>query len=197
MFSIFKLFGRLSIAVAILASALPALSQAPNAAGFPATLKVDGATLQLNGSGTRYKAIFKVYDMALYTTKKVSTPADAISLEGAKHLQFKALRELSGTDLGVLFIRGMRDNSPADVVNRHTASTNRLVEVFSGRKKMLPGETFAMEFLPGKGTVFYIENKQQGAPIGDAEFFSLVLKVWLGQVPADFQLKDALLELSK
>lgn len=186
-----------SIVLLCVGGVLPAMAQTPNASGFPATLKVDNATLLLNGSGTRYKAIFKVYDMAMYTTKKVSTPGDALSLEGAKHLQFKALRELPGTDLGLLFIRGMKDNSPADAVARHTGSINRLIEVFSGRKKMMPGETFGMEFVPGKGTVFYIENKAQGAPIGDAEFFSLVLKIWLGQAPADFLLKDALLGLGR
>ncbi len=186
-----------SLVSALVFSMVSATAQVSNSSGFPASLKVENTTLQLNGSGTRYKAIFKVYDMAMYTSKKVSTPAEAISLDGAKHLQFKALRELPGTDLGLLFIRGMKDNSPPEVVVKHTASINRLIEVFSGRKKMMPGETFAMEFVPGKGTIFYIENKPQGAPIGDAEFFSLVLKIWLGQAPADFLLKDALLGLAK
>lgn len=197
MFSIYKLIRIISVALLFVGCTLQATAQAPNSAGFPATVKVENTTLQLNGSGTRYKAIFKVYDMAFYATKKVTTSADAINLEGAKYLQFKALRELPGTDLGLLFIRGMKDNSPPDAIIRHTGSTNRLIEVFSGRKKLLTGETFAMEYLPGKGTVFYIENKPQGAPIGDAEFFAMVLKIWLGQIPADFLLKDALLGIGK
>ena len=52
-----------------------------------------------------------------------------------------------------------------------------------------------MEYLPGKGTVFYIQGQSQGAPVGDDEFFQMVLKIWVGSSPADFKLKDALLGL--
>jgi Chalcone isomerase-like len=166
---------------------------AQSGSGFPPGVQVDSVPLVLNGSGTRFKAIFKVYDMAMYTMRKVSVAQDAISLGGPKSLQFTALRELPSTDLGLLFIRGMKDNSSPDVVRKHTSAMGRLIEIFSARKKLLPGDTFSMEFVPGKGTSFYIEGKVQGAPVGDAEFFSMVLKIWLGQSPADHLLKDALL----
>lgn len=165
--------------------------------GFPAQIQVDNTKLNLNGYGTRYKAIFKVYDMAMYTSTKVSTPEQAIAAPGPKRLQFVALRELSGTDLGLLFLRGMRENSPAELNTKHATSANRLVEVFSGKAKMLPGESFAMEFVPGKGLTFFIMDKPQGMPLGDAEFFGMVMRIWLGSVPADFMLKDALLGVAK
>ena len=160
---------------------------------FEPTVQAQNATLQLNGSGTRVKAIFKVYDMALYTERKVKTPEELVALPGAKRIQFTALRELPGTELGRLFLKGIADNSPKDQVQKHTLSTTRLIEVFSGRSKMAPGETFAMEFVPGKGTTFFILGQAQGAPIGDAEFFGMVLKIWVGENPADRQLKAALL----
>jgi hypothetical protein len=52
-----------------------------------------------------------------------------------------------------------------------------------------------MEYVPGKGTTFFIQGQPQGTPVGDAEFFSMVLRIWVGPVPADFKLKDALLGL--
>lgn len=52
-----------------------------------------------------------------------------------------------------------------------------------------------MEFVPGKGTSFFIGQDVQGAPVGDTEFFRMMLSIWLGQQPADFLLKDALLGL--
>lgn len=170
---------------------------APTATKFDPTLDVQGTKLQLNGAGTRYRAIFKVYDMGLYTTKKVSSPAELLALPGAKRLQFTALRELPGTDLGRLFLKGMGDNSTKEQVQRHALSSARLIEVFSGRSKMLPGESFAMEFVPGKGTTFYILGKPQGAPVGDDEFFGMVMKIWFGESPADLQLRDSLLGLDK
>jgi len=170
---------------------------APTTTKFDPAMEVQGAKLQLNGAGTRYKAIFKVYDMGLYTTKKVSSPAELLALPGPKRLQFTALRELPGTDLGRLFLKGMGDNSSKELVQRHALSSARLIEVFSGRSKMLPGESFAMEYVPGKGTTFYILGKPQGAPVGDDEFFQMVMRIWVGDSPADSQLRDALLGLDK
>lgn len=168
----------------------PAKTKAEN---FPKQIQVESVKLGLNGIGTRYKAIFKVYDVGLYTTTKATTLQEVITAPGPKKLHFVASRELPGTDLGVLFLRGMRDNSSPELNTKYAASANRLVEIFSGKSKILPDESFAIEFVPGKGTTFYIMDKPQGAAIGDAEFFSMVLRIWLGPVPADYKLKDALL----
>jgi hypothetical protein len=35
----------------------------------------------------------------------------------------------------------------------------------------------------------------QGAPVGNDEFSTMVLKIWLGQIPANHVLKDAQLGL--
>lgn len=178
--------------------ALPVLAApVPTATKFPASLVAQGTALQLNGAGTRFKAIFKVYDMALYTSRKVTSADEAMKLGTPIRLAFVALREVSGTDLGRLFLRGMADNSNRDAVSRHSVSSNRLIDIFSGRSKLMPGDTFAMEFVPGKGTSFFIADQPQGAPVGDAEFFRMVLGIWLGSVPADFMLKDALLGIEK
>lgn len=163
---------------------------------FPKQLQVEGVKLNLNGLGTRYKAIFKVYDMGLYTTTKATTLQEVIAAPGPKKLHFVALRELPGTDLGVLFLRGMRENSSPELNTKYAASANRLVEIFSGKSKLVPDETFSIEFVQGKGTTFYIMDKPQGAAIGDAEFFAMILRIWLGPIPADYKLKDALLNPS-
>lgn len=160
---------------------------------FEPAAQIAGTKLQLNGSGTRFKAIFKVYDMALYTPRKVGTVEELMALAGPKRLQFTALRELPGTDLGRLFLKGMAENSQRDVYQKHTVSATRLIEIFSGRSKLAPGDSFAMDYLPGKGTQFYIAGQAQGEPVGDAEFFGLVLGIWFGPSPADRTLKEALL----
>ncbi len=160
---------------------------------FAPTQVVQGTTLSVNGMGTRYKAIFKVYDLALYTPSKVSTPEALLALPGPKRLNFVALRDMPGTDLGLAFIKGLNSNSSPELVQKHTASSTRLIDIFSGKPKLVAGDTFAMEYVPGKGTTFFIQGQPQGAPVGDAEFFSMVLKIWVGPAPADFKLKDALL----
>jgi Chalcone isomerase-like len=164
---------------------------------FEPTAQLGGSTLQLNGKGTRVRLVFKAYDMALYTTKRAATPAELLALPGPKRLQFTALRDLPGTDLGRLFLRGISDNAPAAQLTRHTMSTTRLIDIFSGKPKLVAGDTFAMDFIPGKGTQFYISGQPQGEPVGDDEFFTLVLRIWFGDSPADAQLRDALLDGGK
>jgi hypothetical protein len=181
------------LGMVLLAGACSVLQAASTSSTFEPTQVVQGTTLKLNGAGTRYKVVFKLYDLALYTQSKVSTPEELLALPGPKRLNFVALRDLPGTDLGLVFIKGLSANSPAELVRKHTVSSNRLVEIFSGRSKLTAGDTFAMEYVPGKGTTFYIQGQPQGAPVGDAEYFGMVLKIWVGSSPADFKLKDALL----
>ena len=173
---------RTLLGVALLAGACGVLQAAPTSSTFEPTQVVQGTTLKLNGAGTRYKVVFRLYDLALYTQSKVSTPEELL-----------ALPDLPGTDLGLVFIKGLSANSSPELVRKHTVSSNRLVEIFSGRSKLTAGDTFAMEYVPGKGTTFYIQGQAQGAPLGDAEYFGMVLKIWVGSSPADFKLKDALL----
>lgn len=161
---------------------------------FAPTAEVQGTVLQLNGSGTRFKGGFaKIYDLGLYTQRKVTSGPELIALPGPKRLQFTALRELPGTELGRLFLKNMSENATKTQMNKHAVSTMRLIEVFSGRSKLVKGDTFAMDFVPGKGTTFYIAGQPQGAPVGDAEFFAMVLGIWVGDSPADPLLRDALL----
>lgn len=164
---------------------------------FEPAAQLQGAALTLNGAGTRFRAMFKVYDMGLYTQRKVGTPEELLALPGPKLLRFTALRELPGTDLGLAFVKGLAANSSKELMLKHTASSNRLVEIFSGRSKLVAGDSFAMEFVPGKGTTFYITGQPQGAPVGDAEFFAMVLRIWVGPSPADYPLKDALLGVER
>lgn len=183
---------RRAIALCTLALA-GAASAAPTETKFPPEMSVQGTKLQLNGAGTRFKAVFKVYDLGLYTPAKANTTEAVLKQPGPMRLQFTALRELPGTDLGVLFIKGMQENSPRDKVQKHAAASRRLIEIFSGKSKLMPGDTFAMEYVPGKGTTFFIQEVAQGAPVGDAEFFGMILKIWVGDAPADHLLKKALL----
>jgi hypothetical protein len=168
-------------------------AQAASVNRFESTAQLVGTTLQLNGSGTRYRVMFRLYDLALYLPRKAATAEAVVDMAGPKRLAFVALRDLPGTDLGLAFIKGLQANNSADAVQRHTASSTRLIEIFSGKAKLSSGDSFAMDYLPGKGTQFYIQGQPQGAPVGDAEFFGMVLRIWLGPQAVDNGLRDALL----
>lgn len=186
-------WSRTACSWALAAASLVTLAPAAAAPAFGPTQTVQGTPLVLQGTGTRYRAVFKVYDMALYLPRKVRTAEEILATTGPMRLDFVAQRDIPGTDLGLSFIKGLSSNATPDQIRRHTPSSNRLIEIFSGRTKLASGDTFAMEFVPGKGTTFYIQGQAQGAPVGDAEYFGMVLRIWLGASPVDNQLKEALL----
>lgn len=164
---------------------------------FPKQIQVEGVKLNLNGQGTRYKAIFKVYDMGLYTTTKVRTAQELAKVAGPVKLQFIALRDLSTIDIALLLLRGMQDNSTPELNSKHAAMSSKFIEMVETKKKILAGETFAIEFVPGLGVTFLVADKPLSSAMGNAEFFGMIMRIWLGPVPADYLLRDALLAAPK
>lgn len=186
----------------LLASALamsllctPASAQDTDVGGVrhPANVSVQGTTLQLNGAGIRYKAVFKVYTAGLYLGQRADTPEAVLASTGPKRLHITMLREIDANELGKLFTRGVEDNTPKGEYARLVPGLIRMGEVFSVHKRLLPGDTFTIDWLPGQGTVIAVKGVAQGQPFKEPEFFQALMRIWLGKHPADHLLKDALL----
>ena len=157
------------------------------------TIEFRGAKLELNGAGVRYKAVFKVYAAGLYLTKKAATAEEVMVATGPKRLSITMLREIDSAELGKLFTRGVEDNSPRSEMSKLIPGLMRMSQIFSDQKKLLPGENFLIEWVPGTGTVITVKGKVQGEPFKEPEFFNALMRIWLGPNPADWKLKDALL----
>lgn len=157
------------------------------------TARVAGETLQLNGAGIRYKAVFKVYTAGLYLKDKASTPEAALAAPGPKRIHIVMLREIDGNELGKLFTKGIQDNSTREEFAKSIPGTIRMGEIFSTRKKLAAGENFSVEFVPNAGTTVLLNGKPMGDPIKEPEFFTGLMRIWLGKSPADANLKDLLL----
>ena len=179
----------LSVALAV-ASPL-ALAQGSKA--FEPTTQLAGQTLQLNGQGVRYRAIIPVYEMALYTPKKVTTPEQLLGLPGPKRASFMALRDFPGEQMGLSLVRGMRENADPAHAIAVAGYMDKLGRIFSTEKKIAAGQTFTLEYVPGKGTVFLINGVQKGETVTEPGFMEAVLRIWVGPKPVDSQLKSSLL----
>jgi hypothetical protein len=182
------------------AAALSLLSSAPHAqttdlAGvkYAPTTQLAGNTLQLNGAGIRYKFVIKVYTAGLYMTAKAGTPEAALAVPGPKRIHVVMLRDIDANELGKLFTRGMQDNAPKEEFSKFIPGTLRMADIFSAKKKLAAGETFSVDYVPGIGTTVLVNSKAQNEPIKEPEFFTALLRIWLGSSPADRMLKDALL----
>ena len=160
---------------------------------YDETVNVAGTPLQLNGAGVRYKAVFKVYTAGLYLEKKAQTPQEVASLKGPKRMSITMLREIDSAELGKLFSRGMEDNMDKAAFSKLIPGVLRMSQIFSEHKKLQAGDQFMIDWIPGTGTVIIVKGKPQGEPFKEPEFFNALMGIWLGNAPAVWKLKDALL----
>jgi hypothetical protein len=157
------------------------------------TAEVHGSRLQLNGAGTRYKGPFKVYVAGLYLGKKAGTPEEVVNQLAPKRLSITMVRDIDAAELGKLLTRGMEDNMGKGDMSKLIPGLMRMSQIFSEQKKMLAGDNFLIEWIPGIGSVITVKGKVQGEPFKETEFFKALMSIWLGPAPADWKLKDALL----
>ena len=149
--------------------------------------------LQLNGAGIRYKAIFKVYVAALYLGKKVATPEEVYAAPGPKRMSITLLRDIDSKELGKSFTKAFEENAPKAEMSKLIPGLIQQGQIFADQKKIAAGEGFTIDWIPGTGTVILVKGKQQGEAIKEVEFFNAMMRIWLGNKPADWKLKEELL----
>jgi Chalcone isomerase-like len=158
------------------------------------TMTVAGATLRLNGMGTRYKGPFKIYVGDLYTTKKVNSFEELIAAPGPKRLTMTFLREIEAGPFGKLLTRGVEDNNSKSDMAKLIPGLIRMSDIFTVNKILVPGDVITIDWIPGTGMVVTAKGKVQGEPFKEPEFFKAIMSIWFGTVPGDHKLKDALLD---
>ncbi|HYD76720.1 chalcone isomerase family protein [Ramlibacter sp.] len=186
-----------SLAAATLAALVVVAAQAEpvTVAGvkYEDSTELRGARLQLNGAGVRYKAVFKVYTAGLYLPAKASTTDEVLAMPGAKRMSITMLREIDSAELGKLFSRGMEDNMDKTAFSKLIPGVLRMSQIFSEHKKLNPGDSFMIDWIPGTGAIVTVKGVPQGEPFKEQAFFNALLRIWLGPNPADWKLKEALL----
>jgi hypothetical protein len=189
-----RINGLKALAFALLVTGGAAQAQVTvNGVKYDDALDLRGTKVQLNGAGTRYKAVFKVYTAGLYLPRKVNSPEEVFAMPGAKRITVTMLRDIDSSELGKLFARGMEDNMDRSAFSKLIPGVMRMSQLFSDIKRLNAGDGFTLDWVPGTGAIVSVKGVPQGEPFREPEFFLAILRIWLGPVPADWKLKDALL----
>ncbi len=158
---------------------------------------VQAQTLQLNGSGIRHHASGPLYSAGLYLDKKLATAAEVMGSQGARQLRVVMLRDVSAAEMGDLLAKGMVANASDDELSRLIPVLFSLGEIFGDQKKLQAGDSFQIESQPGAATTISIQAKAKGEAVRHVfeqpGLFGVLLRLWLGDKPADDGLKSALL----
>lgn len=182
---------RMAMLLAMLAVA-PAL-QAAEVAGVKVDDKIQlgDKELVLNGAGLRTKFFVKVYVGALYVGQKATTPAAIYDSPAPRRMVMRMLRDMGADSLYGALEEGLRNNLTAAEAAELKSQTDQLGAIMKGIGAVKEGDSIAIDF-SAAGIEVGLNGKAQGKVEG-AAFAKALLKVWLGDSPADAGLKKALL----
>ena len=158
----------------------------------PDTVRVTEGSpqLSLNGAGVRKKLFVKVYVGALYLEHRAGTVAEVLRQEGPKRVAMHVLyEEISGEKLTQGWEDGFSDNHSPEQM----AELRERLDTFNGLfETVRKGDLILLDFVPGEGTRVTIRGQKRGTVAGK-EFNDALLRVWLGERPADEGLKKSML----
>lgn len=190
-----KAFVRTALAGAMLTLALGAQA-AVDISGikFNDSVTVAGQNLQLNGAGKRVRVIIDVYAMGLYVPKAETDAGALLRGPGPKSVQIVLMRDLSGEDFAEAMVKGFNQNhSDADRA-RFQARLDELSTAMRGFGKIKKGTTVNINLVPGAGLRVLVDGEQRAKDIPGDDFYTAIMKIWLGDKPVDTGLKDGLLK---
>lgn len=151
-------------------------------------VEIGGESLHLNGYGIRKKFFFKIYVGSLYTTHPVATTAEALAEPGGKLIRMDFLyHKVEKEKIVDAFAEGFEKNSPGLV---DTASAQAFLHWFDA--DFVEGDRVDL-LLGGDGSVSASHNGRQLGSLNDPALARGVLLIYLGQEPADDDLKEGML----
>lgn len=146
--------------------------------------------LQLNGAGVREKFFIDIYVGGLYLPKKTGNVSQIIDMPGAKRVVMHFLyKEVKKTKLTDGWTDGFRNNHTKAQFKVLKSRLDQFNALFHTIKR---GEFICLDYIPAKGTQVWINETLAGTVPGQ-DFYQALLKVWLGDKPADSKLKAAML----
>ena len=156
-------------------------------------VRIGGQEIKLNGIGVRYKAIFKVYVAGLYLNAKKASAPDVLAAPGSKRMTLVMLREVSNDEFGQSFMTGIQKNSEKAERAKLITPLIKFGEMFASIPMLKKGDVITIDWIPNSGTHIHLNNKKIIDVIPEQAFYNVILKIWLGEQPADSRLKRLLL----
>lgn len=181
---------RIAALLAVLLVTAPAAAREVAGLTVPDRLTLDGAPpLVLNGAGVRKKLFVEVYVGALYLAQPDHDAQRIIDAGGPRAMRLAFLREVDAGRLAGAWSEGVAANH-GEAERR--ALDERLARFNAMMRDVRRGDVLRIDLVAG-GQTRVLFNDQPRGSIDGADFQRALLRVWLGERPADAGLKRALL----
>jgi len=110
----------------------------------------------------------------------------------ARRVLLVLLRDLEAAQFADALIEGLNNNHDSAQLAALKPAIDSLRSTLLALGKAPKGTVVQLDAVPG-GTRLSINGEQRGADIADPAFFTALMRIWLGNKPADADLKQALL----
>lgn len=154
-------------------------------------MKVGEKELKLNGAGVRKKAFLSLYVGSLYTENRIEDSSRAV--EGDEEMSVE-LHIVSGMISNDAMREAVEEGFEASTTAEERVALNEriegFIEVFS--EEISKGDSFTFNYLPDTGVEVY-KNGVHLTTVEGLDFKRALYGIWLGDKPADKNLKKAML----
>jgi hypothetical protein len=156
---------------------------------MPDSLKLANRDLALNGMGLRTRFGLKVYVAGLYVSNKSSDANALIQQSGPKRVAIVMRRNVEADT----FLKALRDGISANHSDAQIVSSKDRLAKFDDAinqiKEAKLGDSIELDYVPETGTQILHNGKTVGTQIAGEDFYRALLRIWLGEKPAQESLK--------
>ena len=160
------------------------------------TAQVGAATLQLNGAGLRTRVFFKVYVAGLYVPQKATDVAALLAQKGPRRVAITMLRNVDAESFAAALQDGLRANHSEAQLAGWKTQVDALGASLKAAGEAKKGDLIHLDFTPEAGTRLIVNGQPRGSAMAGEDFFTALLRIWLGDKPADEALKKGMLGAS-
>ena len=193
-FLICRPLAALFVAAAVLTASLALANIDVGGVDFKSQDSVENTRVELNGAGLRTRLTFKVYAMGLYLRQPASSPAAVLDDAGVKRIRIVMIRDLKGKQFADALLAGLERNHDSITLAALKPATDALLTAIMGSGEAKAGTELILDQLASGATRLLINGQVQGSDIADPAFYPALLRIWLGEGPADSALKADLLK---
>ncbi len=155
---------------------------------FAESLEWRGTPLALqNAALMRYRWVIKVYVAGLYLGEGVSL--DRALDDVPRRLEIEYFYGFNAEQFAESMLDGIRKNVDEETFEALRPEIERFGSFY---RSVLPGDRYALTYVPGVGTTLELNGERLGELAG-AEFSRALFSIWLGPEPFDARLKRDLL----
>lgn len=174
-----------------LIAAAPGWSLEIGGVTLPGTIEAGDETLLLNGAGLRKKFFFKIYAGGLYLPEKEDDPRKIIPADRPMAVRMHFIYDgVSAEKLVETWNEGFEKTTGGG----GAGPLADRIEVFNSlfTQEAGEGDVYDLIYLPGTGVRVVMNGKAAGVVEG-LDFKEALFAIWLGESPADDDLKEAML----